>query len=90
MFRALTTLAKSLEQTAGQVTHGGWLVAYKTASVPEGEQNAADALTPKLRLRLRERYAYDLELEDEKLDRVLYIYEKPAGEGRRLALSGQR
>lgn len=83
VFRALTALPKSLEQTAGHVAHGGWLVAYKTASVPQGEQDAADALAPKLRLRLRVRYAYDLELEGDKLDRVLYIYQKSAGGGQR-------
>lgn len=75
-FRALGTLAKSLEQTAGYVARDGWLVAYQTASVDSAEQHAADLAAPKLRLRLIERYAYDLELGSETIRRALYVYRK--------------
>ncbi len=77
VFRALTTLAKSLEQTARHVAPGGWLVAYKTASVDQDEQDAADLAAARLHLRLDEPYGYDLELEDETLNRILYVYGKP-------------
>ncbi len=77
VFRALTALAKSLEQTARHVTPGGWLVAYKTASVDQDEQDAADLTAARLHLRLDERYCYDLEFENEKLNRILYVYGKP-------------
>ncbi len=90
VFRALTALPKSLEQTAGQVAPDGWLVAYKTASVPQGEQEAADALATKLQLRLRARYAYDLQLDGDKLDRVLYVYQKSAVGGQHSVVSGKR
>ena len=76
IFRALGTLAKSLEQTAGYVARDGWLVAQKTDSVDSAEQRAADLAAPKLRLRLIERYAYDLELESETIRRALYVYRK--------------
>ncbi len=76
IFRALSTLAKSLEQTAGYVARDGWLVAYKTDSVDSAEQHAADLAAPKLRLRLIERYAYDLELDSETIRRALYVYRK--------------
>ncbi len=76
IFRALSTLAKSLEHTAGYVARDGWLVAYQTASVDLAEQHAADLAASKLRLRLIERYAYDLEFESETIHRALYVYRK--------------
>ncbi len=76
VFRALTSLAKSLEQTAGYAARDGWLVAYKTASVDPAEQQAADRAAAKLHLRLDERFPYDLALDNEKLSRVLYIYRR--------------
>ncbi len=76
IFRALSALAKSLEQTAGCVAGDGWLVAYQTDSVDSAQQLAADLAAPKLRLRLIERYAYDLELGGETIRRVLYVYRK--------------
>lgn len=76
VFRALKALQQALRQAAKHVVRDGWLVAYKTASVERSEQDTADTLTPKLQLKLHERYAYDLTLEDEKLDRVLYIYHR--------------
>lgn len=82
VFRALTSLAKSLEQTSGHVAQGGWLVAYKTASMDPEEREAADRATAKLHLRLDERFAYDLELESEKLHRVLFVYCKLGKAGR--------
>ena len=77
VFRALTVLAISLEQTARHVAPGGWLVAYKTASVDKDEQDAAANVTRKLGLRPRKRYEYDLELKSERLARALYVYRRP-------------
>ena len=76
VFRALTGLPQALEQTAKHVAQGGWLVAYKTASVDSAEQEAAAKLAPKLRLHLSEQFAYDLDLEGETINRVLYVYRK--------------
>jgi 16S rRNA (guanine527-N7)-methyltransferase len=81
VFRALTSLAKSLEQTSGYVAEGGCLVAYKTASMDPAEQRAADRAAAKLHLRLDERFTYDLELEGEKLNHVLFIYCKSGKAG---------
>lgn len=77
VFRALTMLAKSLEQTARHVAPGGWLVAYKTASMDPAEQHAAANVTRKLGLHPRKRYEYDLELKGERLARALYLYRRP-------------
>jgi 16S rRNA (guanine527-N7)-methyltransferase len=81
VFRALTSLAKSLEQTSGYVAQGGRLVAYKTASMDPAEREAADRAAVKLHLRLDERFAYILELESEKLNRVLFVYCKLGNAG---------
>lgn len=77
VFRALTVLAASLEQTARRVAPGGWLVAYKTASMDPAEQHAAADVTRKLGLHPCKRYEYDLEFKDERLARALYLYRRP-------------
>ncbi len=82
VFRALTSLAKSLEQTSGYVAQGGWLVAYKTASMDPAEREAADRAAAKLHLRLDERFAYELEFESQKLNRVLFVYRNLGKAGR--------
>ncbi len=76
VFRALTSLAKALQQSARHAAPLGSLVAYKTASIDRGEQDDANALTPMLRLTFHERYAYDLELGRERMQRLLLVYKK--------------
>ena len=58
------------------MARGGWLVAYKTTSVDSAEQEAAAKLALKLRLHSSEQFAYDLDLEGETINRVLYVYRK--------------
>lgn len=76
VFRALTTLAKALQQTAGFVVPGGWLAAYKTATMDQEEKDTAARLAPRLKLISHECHTYELELKGERLDRVLLIYRK--------------
>lgn len=76
VFRALTSLSKSLEQTAGYMAPGGWLVAYQTASVNPNEQNLAQQVCTKMGLHAHERFAYDLVVGSEKLYRMLYVYRR--------------
>jgi 16S rRNA (guanine527-N7)-methyltransferase len=75
-FRALQRLPASLEHTARHVARRRWLVAYKTARTPRDEQEAAESLSVKLKLRPHDRYAYTLEQDDTTLRRVLHIYRR--------------
>ena len=74
--RALGPLDKCLESCAKFVRPGGWLVAYKTASVPRGEIAAAQKLLKRTRMRVEEPFAYDLQLGDETLHRVLHLFRR--------------
>ncbi|MGB2987608.1 MAG: 16S rRNA (guanine(527)-N(7))-methyltransferase RsmG [Phycisphaerae bacterium] len=76
VLRALTCLPDALEQTARHVAQDGWLAAYKSAAVDRQEQDTAVALAPKLGLCSQKCYAYQLELGNEKLDRILNIYRR--------------
>jgi 16S rRNA (guanine527-N7)-methyltransferase len=75
--RALTKLPTSLQDTARQVTPDGWLIAYKTPSMDAAERDAATTMAHKLRLHVHEHYVYGLQLGDETLHRLLYVYRKP-------------
>jgi 16S rRNA (guanine527-N7)-methyltransferase len=74
--RALGPLAKCLESCAAFVRPGGWLVAYKTASVARDEIAAAEKLLKRTRMRVEEPFAYDLQLGDETLHRALHLFRR--------------
>ena len=74
--RALGPLLKGLELCAAFVKPGGWLVAYKTASVARDEIAAAEKLLKRTRMRVEEPFAYDLQLGDETLHRTLHIFRR--------------
>jgi len=74
--RALGPLARCLESCAGFVKPGGWLVAYKTASVARDETDAAEKSLKRARMRLEEPFAYELQLGDETLHRTLHLFRR--------------
>jgi len=74
--RALGPLAKCMESCAAFVKPGGWLVAYKTASVTRDEISAAEKLLKRTRMRVEEPFAYDLQLGDETLHRMLHLFRR--------------
>jgi 16S rRNA (guanine527-N7)-methyltransferase len=74
--RALGPLAKCLESCAALVRPGGWLAAYKTASVACDEIAAAEKLLKRTRMRVEEPFAYDLQLGDETLRRTLHLFRR--------------
>ena len=76
VFRALKALAGGIEAAAGYVAPGGWLIAYKTASMDPSEKDYADRAATKLGLSADESYPYSLHLGDETLQRVLHTYRK--------------
>jgi len=74
--RALGPLAKCLECCAAFVRPGGWLVAYKTASVARDEIAAAKKLLKRSRMCVEEPFAYDLQRGDETLHRTLHLFRR--------------
>ena len=74
--RALGPLTKCLESCAALVRPGGWLVAYKTASVARDEIAAAEKLLKRTRMRVEEPFEYDLQLGDETLHRTLHLFRR--------------
>lgn len=74
--RALGPLARCVESCAAFVRPGGWLVAYKTASVARDEIAAAEKLLKRMRMRVEEPFAYDLQLGEETLHRTLHLFRR--------------
>ena len=74
--RALGPLARGLESCAALVKPGGWLAAYKTASVTRDEIAAAEKLLKRTRMRVEEPFAYDLQVGDETLHRTLHLFRR--------------
>ena len=74
--RALGPLAKCLELCVTFVKAGGWLVAYKTASVDRDEIAAAEQLLKRTRMRVEEPFAYELQVGDERLHRTLHQFRR--------------
>jgi 16S rRNA (guanine527-N7)-methyltransferase len=74
--RALAPLGKCLELCAAFVKRGGWLVAYKTASLDRAEVAAAERVSKKTRMRVEERFQYELQLGDQTLHRVLHLFQR--------------
>ena len=74
--RAVTALPQTLKHAAAHVSRGGWLVAYKTASIDLREEQDAERVSSRLGLRLHDRHAYTLDCGDETLKRALLIYRK--------------
>jgi 16S rRNA (guanine527-N7)-methyltransferase len=72
VFRALARLDRALADTARHVSRGGWLSAYKTATLPNAERDAAGAAATRLGLRFAEPFLYDLQIEGETFHRALY------------------
>ena len=75
--RAVTRLARCLVSCAKFVAPGGWLIAYKTASLATGELEAATTVAARLRLKVEEPFEYELKLGSEVLGRALYAFHKP-------------
>ncbi len=74
--RALAPLGKCLELCAAFVKRGGWLVAYKTASLDRAELGAAEARLKKTRMRAEEPFPYELQMGGETLPRALRLYQR--------------
>jgi hypothetical protein len=58
------------------VERGGWLVAYKSASVDRGEIAAAEKRLKRIRMRAEVPFAYHLQVGDEKLHRALHLFRR--------------
>lgn len=74
--RAVANLAVCLESAARHVRPGGWIVVYKTASIPTEEVDAAERLLYRYDLRAHEPFSYELPCGTETLRRRLYLYQK--------------
>ncbi|MFH1110476.1 MAG: 16S rRNA (guanine(527)-N(7))-methyltransferase RsmG [Planctomycetota bacterium] len=74
--RALAPLGKCLDLCAAFVKPGGWLVAYKTASLDRAELAAAKKLLKKTRMRLEEPFPYELQMGDQTLHRRLHLFQR--------------
>jgi 16S rRNA (guanine527-N7)-methyltransferase len=74
--RALAPLGKCLELCAAFVKPGGWLVAYKTASLDRAELAAAEKVLKKTRLRVEEPFPYELQMGDQTLHRALHLFQR--------------
>jgi 16S rRNA G527 N7-methylase RsmG len=76
VFRALTALAGGTETAAEYVAPGGWLVAYKTASMDHTESEDAGQTAARFGFSETEPYLYSLRSEHEVLQRMLVVYQK--------------
>lgn len=76
--RAFGPLARCLESCAAFVSPGGWLVAYKTASVGRDEIAVAQKLSKKKRMWVEEQFTYNLQVGDETMHRALYLFRRVA------------
>ncbi len=74
--RALAPLGKCLELCAAFVKPGGWLVAYKTASLDRAELAAAERVLKKTRMRVEEPFPYGLQMGDQTLHRALHLFQR--------------
>ena len=74
--RALAPLGKCLELCAAFVKPGGWLVAYKTASLDRAELAAAEKVLKKTRTRVEEPFPYELQMGDRTLHRALHLFQR--------------
>jgi 16S rRNA (guanine527-N7)-methyltransferase len=74
--RALAPLGKCLELCAAFVKPGGWLVAYKTASLDRAELAAAEKLLRKTRMRVEEPFPFELQIGDQMLHRALRLFQR--------------
>jgi 16S rRNA (guanine527-N7)-methyltransferase len=74
--RALAPLGKCLELCAAFVKRGGWLVAYKTASLDRAELAVAEKLLRKTRMRVDEPFPYELQMGDQTFHRALHLFQR--------------
>ncbi len=74
--RATGPLGKCLAQVAGHAARGGVVIVFKTAHVDASERKEAQALARELRLRALEPFAYTLELRDQRIERLLFLFRR--------------
>lgn len=76
--RAVAKLATCLQHGHSLVSPGGWLVAYKTASLAREELSAARAAAAQLRFHRCQGFSYDLECAGQTIHRTLHVYQRRA------------
>ncbi len=77
VFRSLAKLAVCLRQVRGLIEPGTWIVAYKTATIPQDELAEAERQAAKLRLKRLGCWPYRLQSATGNLDRVLVSFHRP-------------
>ncbi len=75
VFRAVAPLDVCLKRAAHHAAPGGWLVAYKTASLPADEKAAAGQVVASLKLRRAEPYGYELSFRGEVIRHALFPFQ---------------
>ena len=82
VFRAVAKLAtclrKGYPRASELISPGGWLVAYKTASLAREELSAARATAAQLRFHRCQCFSYDLECAGQTIHRTLHAYRRRA------------
>lgn len=74
--KAVGKLNKCLEQSPGLAKRGGYVIVYKTGAVPNEERQAALETARRLRLEVLDPYRYRLRLDNEIIERTLWIFRK--------------
>ncbi|MHC4696309.1 MAG: 16S rRNA (guanine(527)-N(7))-methyltransferase RsmG [Planctomycetota bacterium] len=76
VLRAVAKLAVSLRRAHPLVSQGGWLVAYKTASLSAEELHAEREVATQLHYHDCQRFLYDLDCAGQTIRRALHVYER--------------